>query len=138
MLPRAWSGFWNGMLGRAAYEPTPEAAALAAKPLAWESAVRVRRRVLLALILVATAFAAMVLASGQRELQHPILQGAQIGLFALLFAWVAAGCFTALMGFWVLVKGDRHTISAADAGDAPLPADGRTALIMIRCSSYSS
>jgi len=133
MLPRAWSGFWNGMLGRAAYEPTPEAAALAAKPLAWESAVRVRRRVLLALILVATAFAAMVLASGQRELQHPILQGAQIALFALLFAWVAAGCFTALMGFWVLVKGDKHTISAADAGDAPLPADGRTALIMPIC-----
>jgi membrane glycosyltransferase len=90
MLPRAWSGFWNGMLGRAAPPLTAEAAALAARPLAWESAARARRRALLALILVATAFAAMVLASGQHALQHPILQGAQIALFALLFAWVAA------------------------------------------------
>ena len=89
MLPRAWSGFWNGVLGKARQQATPEAAKLAARPLAWEAAVRVRRRVLLALILVATAFAAWVLASGQRELQHPILQGLQIGLFALLFAWVA-------------------------------------------------
>ena len=71
MLPREWSGFWNGVLGRAERVATPEAAALEAMPLAWESAVRVRRRVLLALILVATAFAAWVLASGQRELQHP-------------------------------------------------------------------
>ena len=133
MLPRAWSGFWSGVLGRAERHVTPEAAALAAKPLAWERAVRVRRRVLLALILMATAFAAIVLASGQRELQHPMLQGLQIALFALLFAWVAAGCFTALMGFWVLVKGDRHAISAADAGDAPLSADTRTALIMPIC-----
>ncbi len=133
MLPRAWSGFWAGMLGRAEHPATPEAAALAARPLAWESAVRVRRRALLALILVATAFAAIVLASGQRELQHPLLQGLQIALFALLFAWVAAGCFTALMGFLVLVRGDRHAISAADAGDAPLPATARTALVMPIC-----
>jgi membrane glycosyltransferase len=133
MLPRAWSGFWNGMLRTAAPPATPEAAALAARPMAWEAAVRVRRRVLLALILVATAFAAMVLASSQRELAHPLLQGLQIALFALLFAWVAAGCFTALMGFFVLLRGDRHAISAADAGDAPLPADARTALVMPIC-----
>jgi len=133
MLPRAWSGFWNGVLGRAERHVTPEAAALAAKPLAWEQAVRTRRRVLLALIFLATAFAALVLASGQRELRHPVLHGLQISLFALLFAWVAAGCFTALMGFFVLVRGDKHAISAADAGDAPLPTDGRTALIMPIC-----
>jgi membrane glycosyltransferase len=133
MLPRAWSGFWAGVLGRAERVATPEAAALEARPLAWEGAVRVRRRVLLALILVATAFAAAVLARGQHELRHPILQGLQIGLFALLFAWVAAGCFTALMGFFVLVRGDRHAISAADAADVPLPSDGRTALIMPIC-----
>ena len=133
MLPRAWSGFWNGLLRAEAPQATPEAAALAARPMAWESAVRIRRRVLLALVLVATAFAATVLASSQKALQHPLLQGLQIALFALLFAWVAAGCFTALMGFFVLLKGDKHAISAADAGDAPLPADARTALVMPIC-----
>ena len=134
MLPRAWSGFWAGLLRtRRAARHARSRQALAARPMAWESAVRVRRRVLLALILVATAFAAIVLASSQTELQHPLLQGLQIALFALLFAWVAAGCFTALMGFFVLLRGDKHAISAADAGDAPLPADARTALVMPIC-----
>jgi len=133
MLPRAWSGFWNGLLGRASFAATPEAAALAARPLAWEMAARTRRRSLLALILLSTAFAAIVLARSQTQLEHPLLQGLQIALFAVLFAWVAAGCFTALMGFVVLVRGDRHAISASDVGDEPLPADGRTALIMPIC-----
>jgi membrane glycosyltransferase len=137
MLPRAWSGFWNGVLRAEAPQATPEAAALAARPMAWESAVRIRRRVLLALVLVATAFAATVLASSQKELQHPLLQSLQIALFALLFAWVAAGCFTALMGFFVLVKGDKHAISAADAGDAPLPADARTVFAGLRATAAS-
>jgi membrane glycosyltransferase len=128
MLPRPWTGFWAGLLARAEGAAVP-----AARPTAWELAARSRRRVLLAFVAIATAFAAAVLACAQPVLQHPILQGAQIALFALLFAWVAAGCFTALMGFFVLVRGDRHAISAADAGDAPLPAGLRTALVMPIC-----
>jgi membrane glycosyltransferase len=134
MLPRAWSGFWSGLFGASDDAlRSPEAERLAARPMAWEAAAKTRRRLLLALILMATAFAAIVLASGQAQFQHPLLQGVQIALFALLFAWVAAGCFTALMGFIVLIRGDRHAISAADAGNAPLPADARTALIMPIC-----
>jgi membrane glycosyltransferase len=129
MLPREWTGLWNGLFGDAG--TTPEAPA--AKPAAWELAARARRRVLLALILGSSALAALVLASSQVQLQHPLLQGLQIALFALLFAWVAAGCFTALMGFVVLVRGDKHALSARSAGSAPLPADARTALIMPIC-----
>jgi len=129
MLPRAWTGFWQGVFGRSgAVAATP-----AARPMAWEAAARARRRVLLALVLSATALASIVLASGQPQFRHPVLQGVQIALFALLFAWVAAGCFTALMGFFVLLRGDRHALSAASAGNAPLPADARTALIMPIC-----
>ena len=128
MLPRPWTGFWSGLLGRA-----ERAAASAEAPAAWELAARSRRTVLLALIAVATALAAVVLAGAQPVLEHPILQGVQIALFALLFAWVAAGCFTALMGFAVLLRGDRHALSAADAGDAPLPVGLRTALVMPIC-----
>ncbi len=135
MLPHPWTGFWNGLLGHPdAPAVTRAAAALDAKPMAWESAVRTRRRLLLALIAVATAVAASVLARSQLEFQHPLLQGVQIALFSLLFAWVAAGCFTALMGFVVHVRGDRHALSAADAGNDPLPQDGRTALIMPICN----
>ncbi|HEX7638110.1 MAG TPA: glucans biosynthesis glucosyltransferase MdoH, partial [Burkholderiaceae bacterium] len=87
----------------------------------------------LALVCLATALAAGVLASAQPVDQHPVLQGLQIALFALLFAWVSAGCFTAVMGFVVSVRGDRHALSAKDAGDAPLPGDARTALVMPIC-----
>ena len=128
MLPRAWNGFWNSLLGRGDVAATADA-----KPMAWEAAARARRRVLLALIALATGVAATVLAHAQPTYDHPLLQGLQIALFALLFAWVAAGCFTALMGFMVLLRGDRHALSAADAGDAPIPADARTALIMPIC-----
>ena len=128
MLPRPWTGLRDGLLGRG--EPP---AAPAAAPAAWERAARMRRRLLLALVMVATGFAAIVLASAQPTMTHPLLQGLQIGLFALLFAWVAAGCFTALMGFRVMVRGDRHALSAADVGDEPIPASVRTALIMPIC-----
>jgi membrane glycosyltransferase len=130
MPQRPWSGFWNGLLGRggAAAEPAPPAA----QP--WELAARRRRRVLMALIGLATMLAASVLSHAQAMHSHPVLEGGQIALFSLLFAWVAAGCFTALMGFAVQLRGgDRLAISARDAGDAPLPADARTALIMPIC-----
>ena len=128
MLPRAWNGFWNSLLGRGDVAVTADA-----RPMAWEAAARARRRALLALIALATGVAATVLAHAQPTYDHPLLQGLQIALFALLFAWVAAGCFTALMGFMVLLRGDRHALSAADAGHAPIPADARTALIMPIC-----
>ena len=130
MLPRPWAGFRNSILGRGQSE-APRAPSAAAP---WEAAAQRRRRMLLALIASATAFAAIVLAHAQPVHDHPVLQGAQIGLFSLLFAWVAAGCFTALMGFMVQLRGgDRLAISARDAGDAPIPPDARTALIMPIC-----
>jgi len=128
MLPRPWTGLRDGLFGRAESPADPAAA-----PAAWELAARTRRRLLLALVMVATAFAAIVLASAQPTMTHPLLQGLQIGLFSLLFAWVAAGCFTALMGFRVMVRGDKHSLSAASAGDEPIPASVRTALIMPIC-----
>jgi membrane glycosyltransferase len=56
-------------------------------------------------------------------------------LFALLFFWVSAGFWTAIMGFFVLLTGrDRHAISATAAPDAPLPEDARTAIVMPICN----
>jgi membrane glycosyltransferase len=129
MLPRPWAGFWRGLLAAG-----PRSAVPAAKPAAWEIAARSRRRLLLALVVLATAFATVVLERSQPEFDHPLLQGVQIALFALLFAWIAAGCFTAVMGFMVLLRGDPHALSAATAGNDPLPADARTAIIMPICN----
>ena len=57
-------------------------------------------------------------------------------LFALLTCWLAAGFWTAVMGFFVLLRGgDRHLISrSAVSADAVLPAAARTAIVMPICN----
>ncbi|MGV6476160.1 glucans biosynthesis glucosyltransferase MdoH [Azotobacter vinelandii] len=64
-----------------------------------------------------------------------LLEGSVLGLFALLFGWVSAGFWTAVMGFWELLRGSggRH-ISAAEAGSGPIPAEVRTAIVMPICN----
>jgi len=63
-----------------------------------------------------------------------VLRALQIGLFALLFAWIAVGCVTAVMGFVVVLRGDRHMLSKNSAGNRPLARDARTAVIMPICN----
>jgi membrane glycosyltransferase len=57
-------------------------------------------------------------------------------LFALLTCWLAAGFWTGVMGFFVLLRGgDRHLISrSAVSADAVLPAAARTAIVMPICN----
>jgi len=56
-------------------------------------------------------------------------------LFALLFCWVSAGFWTAMMGFLQLLKGrDRYSISARGLTDAPLAAGARCAIVMPICN----
>ena len=57
-------------------------------------------------------------------------------LFALLTCWLAAGFWTAVMGFFVLLRGgDRHLISrSAVSADTVLPAAARTAIVMPICN----
>ena len=56
-----------------------------------------------------------------------------LALFVILSTWVITGFATALMGFWVHLFGDRHSISAQDAQGQPLPGDARTAIVMPIC-----
>src|SRR5450631_883113 len=110
----------------------------ASAPLAWERAAARRRNVLLALIIVSSSGATALLDHVLPAHPSMWLRGLQIGLFGLLFAWVAAGFFTAVMGFWVLLRGDRHAMSAARAGHAPIAAGARTAIIMPICNEQVS
>jgi membrane glycosyltransferase len=127
MLARPWQGFWSslraGLVGPAARGDQQP----------WERAAIARRRRLLAFIALASVVATGTLAWSRAGAEHPVLQGAQVALFGLLFAWVAAGCFTAVMGFVVMLRGDRHALSARTAGNDPIPATVRTALIMPIC-----
>ncbi len=143
MTPRPWQGFTRSVLkalkpgaGKTTSSSTDTSTtpAGASAPLAWERVARLRRRVLLALIVLSTALATTVLANAQPAQVHPALQWLQTGLFALLFAWVSAGFFTALMGFGVLMRGDPHAMSRHTVHGDSLSANARTAIIMPICN----
>ncbi|CAM5797040.1 glucans biosynthesis glucosyltransferase MdoH [Rhizobacter fulvus] len=59
-------------------------------------------------------------------------------LFAILFGWVSAGFWTAVLGAWVMLRGhDRHSVTNVlhGAGAAvPIAPDARTAVIMPICN----
>lgn len=140
MTPRPWVGFTRSVLRKVMpraqrdedLQAPPEPASA---PTAWEHAAWLRRRVLTLLILFATVLATSVLSDAQPTYSHPLLQWLQTGLFALLFAWVAAGCLTAVMGFVVLMRGDPHAISYRDVDETqPLGPQARTAVIMPICN----
>ncbi len=134
MIARPWRGFWGSvadmLLGRPSDLPAPPQR----EPQAWEAAAKLRRRVLMALVLLSAAGATTLLSNMLPSDQTGLARGVQIGLYGLLFAWVSAGFYTAMMGFWVLWRGDPHAMSAAAVGHAPIHRDARTAIIMPICN----
>jgi membrane glycosyltransferase len=65
------------------------------------------------------------------------LELAMLVLFAVLFCWVSAGFWTALMGFMVLMRGpagDRYLISRELAGAREIAPEARTAIVMPICN----
>lgn len=100
----------------------------------WQRVASVRRWVLLVLIFGQSFVAANQMRTvlpyqGQQWLEIAIL-----ALFVLLFAWVSAGFWTALMGFFQLLRGkDRYAIDS-EVGDEPIPEDARTALLVPICN----
>jgi len=148
MVPRPWNGFTRSLLqaGRAALLRLLAAQSRsatrqrlgAAAPQAWERAARARRRVLLALVLLSAGGATAVLSQLLPEHPNAWLRGLQVALFSVLFAWVSAGFFTALMGFWVLWRGDRHALSSRGLGAGALDRAARTAIIMPICNEQVS
>ncbi|AOF86127.1 glycosyl transferase 21 family protein [Hydrogenophaga sp. RAC07] len=142
MVPRPWRGFWNSIgtallsvAGKALppYEAATQAASRPA-PEAWETAANRRRAVFVLLTVLTTGLAASLFARAQPEHDNVWLQYGQLTLFVVLSAWVVTGFVTALMGFWVSLRGDAHTLSAAAVQHHPMNPDARTAIIMPICN----
>ena len=101
----------------------------------WYPAAAWRRTLLLALVIaqtmIATDFMTRVLPyQGRQPLEIVVLV-----LFAILFAWISAGFWTAIAGFILRLRGtDRYAISRTAADDAPIEAGARTAIIMPICN----
>jgi len=139
MAPRPWRGFWNsigtGLLvrlgagsGRQAAFEQPQA------KQAWQRAAERRRSTFILLTVLSTVLAACLFASIQPHYDNALLQYGQIALYAILSGWVVTGFVTALMGFYVSVRGDKHALSAKQVADHPMNPEARTAIIMPICN----
>ena len=140
MAPRPWRGFWNS-LGTAALVKmgagdrtvrTAPAPSAAEQP--WQRAAKQRRLAFMVLALVSTVLASTLFAAVQPNYDNVWLEYGQIGLYGLLSGWVVTGFVTALMGFYVSVRGDKHALSAKQVADHPMNPDARTAIIMPICN----
>jgi membrane glycosyltransferase len=150
MPARPWRGF-VGSLGDAARASVRAMAGRPAQPRrssprrpdalgrpAWHRIATRRRAALLLLVALSAAGASALLAHGLAAVRSEPLRLLQVGLFAVLFAWVAAGFFTAVMGFWALWRGDPHAMSAASACHGSIDEGTRTAIIMPICNEQVS
>jgi membrane glycosyltransferase len=130
MRAHRWFGLWRGLLFAA--WPGLHYRGAAAEAAPWQAAATRRRRVLLALV-AALGGTAMWL---QWQATPGDLSGIgwlQALLVTLLFAWVGAGFVTALMGAWVMLRGDRHALALRDPR-APIDRGARTAIVMPICN----
>jgi membrane glycosyltransferase len=140
MAPRPWRGFWNS-LGTAALLPLLKSTA-SARPqrapaemqLPWQQAAKRRRTVFILLTLISTVLATALFADLQPLYDNAFLQYGQLALFALLSAWVVTGFMTAMMGFYVTLFGDAHTLSAKKVQHHTLDQSTRSAIIMPICN----
>ncbi|HEX7054986.1 MAG TPA: glucans biosynthesis glucosyltransferase MdoH [Burkholderiales bacterium] len=101
----------------------------------WHGAARLRRTLLVGLVLAQTTCAAYFMAGALPYQGRGPLEAALLAVFTLLFAWLSAGFWTALLGAWVLLRGrDRYAISASGMPAAPLDPAARTAIVMPICN----
>ncbi len=102
----------------------------------WQKVGMLRRRILLILVVGQSLVAAEYMRSVLPYQGKQALEVAILALFVLLFCWVSAGFWTALMGFFQLLRGrDRYAIDARDVQeDAPIDETARTALVVPICN----
>jgi membrane glycosyltransferase len=136
MPARPWRGFWNSIGTAALMRLTGRTQSRRAEEpqQPWQAAASQRRAVFLVLALISSALATALFAGVQPEYESAWLEYGQLALFALLSAWVVTGFLTGLMGFWVMLKGDRHSLSARSVDSHTLAEDARTAIIMPICN----
>jgi membrane glycosyltransferase len=143
MAPRPWRGFWNSIgtallvklgAGSGAAQAARNAASAPAAKQPWQRAATQRRLAFMALTVFSTLIASTLFARVQPDYDNLWLEYSQIALYGLLSGWVVTGFVTALMGFYVSVRGDKHALSARQVADHPMNPEARTAIIMPICN----
>ncbi|HWZ46705.1 MAG TPA: glucans biosynthesis glucosyltransferase MdoH [Herbaspirillum sp.] len=103
----------------------------------WRHSGNLRRLALLFLMLLQTGTATYFMQEVLPYHGGEPLELAMLMLFAVLFCWVSAGFWTALMGFMVLMRGpaaDPYLISREDAAVTDIAPEARTAIVMPICN----
>ncbi|MFP1907770.1 glucans biosynthesis glucosyltransferase MdoH [Lonsdalea quercina] len=163
MFPDAWQTnplvrWWHGILGQSTAPRRRRITAQENKEESrWRTVGTIRRYILLILTLFQTTIATWYMKTilpyqgwaliDPFEMAHQdwlrsvmqllpyVLQSGILILFAILFCWVSAGFWTALMGFLQLLIGkDKYSISSSTVGNEALNPEHRTALIMPICN----
>lgn len=102
-------------------------------------ALKLRRLILLSLVIFGAWRGTEVMAEVLPEHGGTWLEQLLLVLFGILFGWISAGFWTAMMGAWVmLTHRDGYNFTAQlkkpEVGLAPIPADAQTAIVMPICN----
>ncbi|WP_428385513.1 glucans biosynthesis glucosyltransferase MdoH [Nevskia ramosa] len=116
--------------------PEPDAPMPAGR---WHVAASVRRFILVFLVIAQTVVATYYMTAVLPYHGAHALEVAMLILYAVLFAWVSAGFWTAMMGFLQLLIGqDRYSINSSKVPDSKLPGGARTAILMPICNENTA
>lgn len=103
----------------------------------WQAVAHRRRTALIWLSLVPALLASVVFARHLAPETSAWLNVPLVTVFGILFTWIAAGFWTAVSGFIVLVRGgDPAGVSAAEVRWHPLDSSARTAIVMPICNEH--
>ena len=138
MVPVPWQGFWMGLLigikNLLLTQIHPFGLSGSSSKEPWEHAAFRRRLFFAIFTLAVTTYATTLFIQIQPTYNNLWLQYGQVALFVLLSTWIVVGFSTAIMGFWVMLRGDRHAMSAQSVANHQLAPDVRTAIIMPICN----
>lgn len=120
--------------GRAKKARSADSAAKTPARTAWRAATWRRRGALAGLITLQTTAATW---SFSNTFPYPWLRTSEIlilAVFAILFAWISLGFWSAAAGFWTLWRGRREFTVADLPVDENVPLRSRTAVLMPICN----
>lgn len=135
MTAKAWHNFWIGLLinfKNILFSNIHLFADPTHKP--WQRAARRRRFVFTLLTLSITTTVTALFVVLHPGYDNPWLLYGQIALFAILSMWIIVGFITAVIGFYVMLFGDRHTMKATSVKNQTLDKNVKTAVIMPICN----
>lgn len=102
----------------------------------WRKIASRRRLLLLILVLTPALVAASVMGSLLPHRGTTYLEASLIFVYCVLFIWISLGFWTALAGFWTLLKKDDRFAVTRSRGefDAPIRAHVKTAILFPVCN----